>query len=340
MRDVAVRHKRAALASVEYRAGVHFVGTVLWCDALHAREVCFVSSARARGSRRHGQVIATARTAALLAPAGQTTLAGALVTPVARPFALGRARLELFSSGATLGAASLQVDQGDRRFIYAGDVAVRPSRLAEVGELRRCDVLVLGARVARPLPPRAAVEAELAAYVARALAAEETPVVVAAPHGDAEEAALALATAGFTLTAQAQIAESLKRWRALGAAVPAVRKLRKTPRPGEVLLWPLPAPPTRRTPAGPPLAELLSQQGIARPRLAVLTGALPSLAPCSESFAWAQTADPDELVRYAVATGARELYLTDAHAEPVAAALRAAGLDARSLGPPEQMSLF
>src|SRR5262245_63134645 len=96
---------------IEWRDGVHIVGTPLWCDARRAREACFVSSALVPEAGRHKQVIATAETLALLPEASRQPLA----VPFGRPFTLGNVRLELFPSGLIPGAASLQVDVGETR---------------------------------------------------------------------------------------------------------------------------------------------------------------------------------------------------------------------------------
>ncbi|MGE5185967.1 MAG: hypothetical protein ACM31C_28115, partial [Acidobacteriota bacterium] len=54
-------------------------------------------------------------------------------------------------------------------------------------------------------------------------------------------------------------------------------------------------------------------------------------------FPWPFVADRAQLVRWIEQTGARDVYLTGAHAEALAAAV---GARAKVLGPPTQMSLF
>ena len=92
---------------VTWRDGVHLTGTSIWCDALRARDVCFVSRANAVTTARHGQLCATAETLALLDSGDRGRRpSSVLPVPYARPFTLGTRRIELFRSGAGLGAAS------------------------------------------------------------------------------------------------------------------------------------------------------------------------------------------------------------------------------------------
>ena len=65
------------LPRVEWREGVHLVGTPLWCDARCSRDVCFVSSARVGELRRHRQILTSDRTALLLEASGALPRAGA-----------------------------------------------------------------------------------------------------------------------------------------------------------------------------------------------------------------------------------------------------------------------
>src|SRR5262245_44831781 len=104
---------------VEWREGVHIVGTPLWCDARHTREACFVSSARVPGARRHRQVLATDVTLRLLPEAHERAKHSTLAVPLGRPFTLGTLRLELFRSGFMPGAASLMIESKGVRVIYA-----------------------------------------------------------------------------------------------------------------------------------------------------------------------------------------------------------------------------
>jgi hypothetical protein len=55
---------------------------------------------------------------------------------------------------------------------------------------------------------------------------------------------------------------------------------------------------------------------------------------------YADHADFDALLSYALGTGAREIAVEHGFAEAMATALRERGIDAYTLGPPRQIALF
>ena len=125
--------------AVRWQAGLHIVGTSLWCDALRPRGACFVSSITPLlGDRRRckqlvvsGEVGAAIEKLALVAPHALLT-----VRPY-RPFSLGRARVEVLETGER-GAAAICVEVDRRRVLYV-------DTLPESGvTLRDVDVLVVG----------------------------------------------------------------------------------------------------------------------------------------------------------------------------------------------------
>jgi hypothetical protein len=143
-----------------WQRGVRIVGTRIWCDALRANGVCFVSHALARPAGRvspHTRVIASDETARLCAAIGRPLPEGALLAPFARPFAVGRLRLELLPSGFVAGAAQLLVELPERRVLYAAGGLV-PAE----AQVRGCDAIALDVRAHRPLPrSRRKIEREL-----------------------------------------------------------------------------------------------------------------------------------------------------------------------------------
>src|SRR5947209_6811821 len=89
--------------------GVRVRGLSIWCDARKAHGLVFLSHAHvpiAPSLRARARLIATERTLALYR-AVSTPPGEVLVTPFARPFSLGRARLELLPSGHLPGGAQL-----------------------------------------------------------------------------------------------------------------------------------------------------------------------------------------------------------------------------------------
>ncbi len=340
--------------------GVRIAGSRITCDALGGGEVLgFLSHAQAlgalaeatplaapprkaasagwvAGAGRH-ELLATEGTLALLGPLGGRLRRHALPAGYGRPFALGDCRVELFPSGHLPGSASLLVEVGGRRLVYAGSVRTEaPAFGATPAELRPADALCIDGTFGDPryvLPPPAEALARLLAFVAEARAAGQAPVLLAPPFSTAMAAAAALAGAGLTLRGHRAILAAAATFRAAGASPPAIGRFDGRLAAGEVLLW-------------PPQAQGTSLLGkLARPRVAFVSGfsldadALAAVGaevaiPLSSQSGYAQ------LLAYVEACGAREVAVFRGHAEELAARLRDDGLDAYALGPPRQMELF
>jgi putative mRNA 3-end processing factor len=307
-------------AQVVWRDGVHLAGTPLWCDARRARGVCFLSSADKHEVRGAKQIIATEVTLALLG------LRRSLAVPYWRPFSLGTVRLELIPSGAAVGAASLSVDVGGPRIVYAGAVDPIGGRVADAAEVRTCDTLVIEARYGHPrfrFPPAATVLEEVAAWVQRALADGRTPVLLAAPVATGPTL-LGLLGERHTVGGHRRFVEMARRLRKLGHALPAV-----APR-GEVLLWPIGAAP----PPPPPRAR--------NPRVALVSGLAqePGAAArlgAEALFPLGEQADHEALLGYVERTRASRVHVLGAGASELASVL---GARAARLGPAEQLTLI
>jgi putative mRNA 3-end processing factor len=120
----------------------------LWCDAIRARDVCFVSSAEALKTRRHGQLIASPQSLALLAGKWLNPDEH-LAVPYGRPFTVGTTRLELFSTGHAVGSAGLLVRGDDADVVYAGNINPRGGAGGGL-DSRSGDTLILAAHYGHP----------------------------------------------------------------------------------------------------------------------------------------------------------------------------------------------
>jgi putative mRNA 3-end processing factor len=297
-----------------------------------------VAGGRRLGLRRAGrqELVATPGTLALLGRAGDGLRRHALPTPFGRPFVLGEVRVELFPSGHLPGAASLLCEAAGRRLVYAGTVSrPEPGFGAESAEVRRADAVCIDGTFGHPrfsFPPRAEALAEVQRFVATALAAGRSPVLLADPFGPALEVAAALAAEGIGLRGHRAVVAAAAAFRAVGVKTPIVARFARRLGAGEVLLWP---PEARDAPllgvlSAPAFAYLsgfgVDPEGRARMRADV---AIPL----------ADRAGYPELLAYLEAAGAREVAVDRGFAEPLAADLRRRGYDAYSLGPPTQMEL-
>ncbi len=307
---------------MQWRDGVHVTGTPVWCDARRARDVCFVSHAYAAESLRHGQLIATRTTLALIARASRRSQPESqLAVPYARPFTLGSLRFELFASGHAAGAAALSIEGGERRVVYAGAVNPHGGGLGGPADARPCDVLIIDAHYGHPrfsFPDVADARRDTLAF------ADATSIIVVTSPTKGADVAAALADAGRPVRAHRAIHHAGQRLRADGWTLPPMRRWDGRVRDGEVLLW---------------------LDGVALPdrgsaRVALVSGDAVDddrvrAVEADAGFAWSNRADYGELVAYARASGATELFVTGRHAEAFAHAM-----DGHALGPVRQLQLF
>ena len=322
---------------VVWRDGVHLAGTPIWCDARRARELCFVSRADRVAGSRHGQLIATTESFALMGRkrAGSDS---ELAVPLGHPFSLGTLRLELFGSGSALGAAALAVDTGERRLVYAGAVHPRGGGLGGAAEHRACEVLVVSAHHGAPIysfPPLDDATGDLAARCRRTRDAGGAAVLLVPGWLEGLDLASALERAGIDeLVAHRSIHHAVQRLRAAGHSAPGVRRAAEHVRAGQVIIWPLARRGALATAALPAGSSVLLVSGDAVDPAAV------SRAQAVGGVAWTTEADHAALCRYIDQSRARAVYLLGRHADALAGELDRPSRPARPLAAPQQMSLF
>lgn len=324
--------------SVELRRnGLHLTGTPLSLDAKRKSPLSFVSHAHSDHIARHERTIATAATLRLMAHR-LGDLHAPLAVPYGRPFALGPLTLELLPAGHVLGSAQIRVTREDgKRIVYTGDLSLAPSLTAEPAQVAECDMLVIESTFGHPryvFPPREEVLGQVESWVRRHLERGAVPVLLAYALGKSQEAMKYLADRGFPLVAHPSIYEVTKLYGELGVPIEPLRRYEGRVEPGEVLFFP---PHLNR---GGALAPLWPRA------TAVLTGwALDGAGATRRynadvAFPLSDHADCPSLVRYAKATGARDVITLHGFAEELAEVLRGHGLDARALGAPKQLSLL
>jgi len=316
---VAPRSPARPQAPVVWRDGVHISGTPIWCDARRRRDVCFVSAADRVTIAEHGQLIATPITLALLAPrAGASAGAGHLAVPWRRPFTLGTLRLELIPSGRGLGAAALHVDSRGRTVLYAGPVRTTADR--DAAEVRPADAVVVAAPFGEPHHTFASTEeisGKLVAWAKAQLATGATPVAVVDSVLDGLEVAARLGADGLALAGSRALRDAAQRLEHL-ETLPELRAPGKEPRL---------------------LIKVASDRAALPPKsiTALVSGrAVDGHAGFAAGFAWPFAAGRAQLLAWIEQTRAKDVFLTGACAETIAAAL---GKRARVLGPPHQMTL-
>jgi putative mRNA 3-end processing factor len=320
---------------VEWRSGIHLRGTPIWCDARRPRDVCFASCAHAAGAARHGQLIATAATLALLGPDGAGGSAR-LSVPYGRPFTLGSIRLELLRSGHAFGSAALLADVAGQRILCAGAVNPHDGGLGDTAELRPCDVLVIDASYAHPryaFPP-----IEQAVTAVRSFALEVTAaggvavLLVSSPSKGVDVMARLAGEAQLGFVAHWSIHEAARRLRRLQPGLPAVRRWSGRPPAGKVLLWPMEQRAAVDGMSGPSRVALVSGRA--------MDAELVSALAVDTAVAWSNLADHQELLAYVEQSGAQAVFATSRHAEDLARTATTASRVVRALGASRQMALF
>ncbi len=287
--------------------------------------MCFASRADAIPNARHGQLIASAETLALLSRPGDRPVA-ALTPPYGRPFTLGPHRLELFRSGSALGAAQLAVDVGGHRIVYAG--AVHP----KTAEVRPCDTLIIDAEYGHPhyaFPDPAEVAKEVAAFCADVT--QSGGVAVLLFRRTCKVFDLMRAVAGPHL-GHRSLVEPVRRVSSL-TGLPPLRRATARPTPGHVLHWPVTA-----------RAALSGLTLPANSRIALVSGR--ALDPdfvraiaADVAFPWSDRMGHEPLLGYVRASGAHRVFAVGRGAAALLQELPGT-CDAKELAPPQQMALF
>lgn len=305
-----------------WRDGVHLTGTPIWCDARRRRDICFVSSVERVGRTGHGQLIGSPITLALLAARGD----GHLAVPLRQRFTLGTLRLELFPSGRGLGAAALHVDAVGRTVLYAGAVRTIASTGIEAAEVRAADVVVIEAPLEEgdELEPLDDVAALLIEWTREQLAAGVPTVLVVDSAIDGIEVAVRLLAEGVPVAASKALRDGLAQIAGL-ASIPTLRAPGREP---AVLIR-----------IAGERAKIVDREARAWVSyLAIGSAPVRAGSPSwAARFAWPFVANRAQLLGWIEQTRAREIFVTGAGADSIAATL---GPRARVVGPPRQMALF
>jgi putative mRNA 3-end processing factor len=289
--------------------------------------------AHARGARPvlPERAIATAPTIALLQAAQPRALRRTAALPAAygNPFALGSLRLTVHPAGHILGSAQLRCEADGLDLVYAGDLGgggSRASLTAEPREQLTCPTLALRAVYGHPryvFPPREQLLSRVRAFIDKALRDGKTPVLVAAALGAAQDLVRYLGDMGRTLRLHPTAFRACEVYAAQGVPLKGAARLDDD---GEVVV----VPPTAR----------LSRMKLGEHRVCALSGrALDGLPGVDEAIPLSDHAGFDELVAYAVASGARRVLTVHGHAEELAKALRERKIEALAVREHHQLPL-
>jgi putative mRNA 3-end processing factor len=329
-----------ALAVERSPHGLRVRGTQLYVDPVGRTQIGFLAHARGARATLPERTVLSARTLALLEASQQRALRKAAPLPAAfgQSFALAGLRLSLHPAGHVLGSAQIRCESVDGHvLVYAADLGgwgERAPSTAEACERLRCDALVLRASYGHPrfsFPPRAEALADLAAFVRDALAERRTPVVLAASIGGAQEAMRALE--GHEVSAHPAILRAAEVYRAQGVELPAASAL-GTVRFGQVLLLPADLRARRRIGSLGPYRTCLLSGRAAIPGFAEKLGV-------DRILSLSDHAGFEDLLDYALQSGARSVQTVHGYARDLAEELRRRGVDAHPIDEAHrQLELF
>lgn len=310
--------------------GLRVRGHGLYLEPLGRPPLGFLAHARGAPGVLPERMVATAATIQLLEAAQPRALRRTAALPAAygQSFALGSLRLTLHPAGHVLGSAQVRCEADGLDLVYAGDIGgmgERASSTAEALEQLRCETLAIRAVYGHPryvFPPRAQVLEKVEAFVEASLRDGKTPVLVGAALGVAEE--LVRFFAGRRrLRLHPTAFRACEVYARRGGELSGFSRLADE---GEVIV----VPPTVRR----------GRLEVGPHRTCVLSGrAVDGIASADLALPLADHAGFDELVAYARASGARRVFTIDGHAEDLALALRALGIEAAAIREHHQLRL-
>lgn len=322
-------------------------------DARRRRAGCWVSHGHSDHIAPHQRFLATGPTAAFLQL--RHARSQAMVVGYDEPIPGRGCRITLYPAGHCLGAAQLLIELEDgHRVVYTGDFKLRANPTAlppsQAGaRLRRaprescpvipCDTLIMESTFGHPryaFPTEEEVLDLIGDFIHRCIGAGQTPVLLAYALGKSQEALYHLLQAGYRVRYHPQVAPGVSEYARWGVRFDGDHGALSEEVDRETVVL---------TPPGRALRDVF-QYAPGRVRTAFLTGwAMDEGAPyrlrSDEAFPLSDHADYRELLRYALESGAREVYTVNG-LPWLAEELRGRGITARHLAQvagPVQLSL-
>jgi putative mRNA 3-end processing factor len=323
---------RLDLPEVERAAhGLRVRGHSLYLEPRGRPPMGFLAHARGARPVLPERAVATARTIALLQAAQPRALRRTAALPAAwgQSFALGSLRLMVHPAGHMMGSAQLRCEADGLDLVYAADIGgagKRASATAEPREQLTCQTLVIRALYGAPryvFPPREELLDRAHAFVQKAKREGRTPVLVAAALGAAQDLVKHLGDRGLTLRLHATAHRACEVYVAQGVGLKGFVPFDQE---GDAVV----VPPTVR----------LARLRLGEHRVCALSGrAIDGIPHADEAIPLSDHAGFDELVDYALRSGARRVLAVQGHADELAQALRDKGVAALAVREHHQLLL-
>jgi len=230
-----------------------------------------------------------------------------LVVEYGQPQAGPGYQVTLHPAGHCLGAAQLliELDSG-YRVVYTGDFKLRPNPTAETCAVLPCDTLVMEATFGHPkyrFPSEDEALGLICAFIERCFVSDETPVLLAYSLGKSQEVLHHLLSRGYSVRYHPHISPGVEEYRRWGVEFEGDHGVIERGAGRETVIL---------SPPGRALRDVYPQApgGV---RTAFLTGwAMDEAAPhrlrSDEAFPLSDHADYGELLKYALESGAREVF--------------------------------
>jgi Cft2 family RNA processing exonuclease len=305
----------------------------LYLDARKKKSTGFISHAHSDHSARHEQIISSRITADLLQLRYKNINCTSL--NFKQPFNLKDAKITLYPAGHILGSSQILIESRMGKLLYTGDFRTAPSRTAEKFIPVNCDVLIMECTFGSQeycFPPRESVEDVLLQLVREKLLLGITPVIFAYPLGKAQEVLHLLSTNNFPVTTDYAIIRLARVYQKYGIHFGAFEKFKRSDYRDKIVLLP----------ANYRFRRFV--QNI-QPRYTVFLsgwGMDPSARfryKVDRVLPYSDHADYNELLQFALNSGAREIFCTHGF-ESFVTVLKNHGLNANLLIPPDQLEIF
>lgn len=322
---------------LRYNRGIHLPEVGLWLDPWSARDYAFVSHAHSDHFARHGTILCTKETGALL----ETRFPGKYqleTRTLNRPWTLDGHRITLLPAGHILGSAQIHIERlsDGASLLYTGDFKLRASRTAEKARALPADVLIMETTFALPqfrFPSLTKTRNAMERFCRAALDNGEVPVLLAYSLGKAQEILAQLSDCGFSFLLHSACTSMTRVYESLGFTFPPHETLTdESDATGRVLIVP------------PNVARSQLLRKLGNRRVAMCTGwALTPGAKyryqVNEVFPLSDHADYEELLEYVKLVNPKLVFTTHGYAGEFARDLRERGIEAWSLGVDDQMEL-
>ena len=291
--------------------GLHLANSILWFDAQENGDLSFLSAASTTFNPKVPQVIATSETIKILEAFRKKPTA--LKCQYNRPFSIGRLRIELLPSGSTLGGASLYVETDQGSLLYAPQL--QPHRIATVRamQLKKAQVLVLGAAHRDPseaMPNRKREKERLLETVQSLVKAGVYPVILCETIGTAQELTKLLSDHEVPVAVHDSIFKVNNIYEDYGSRLGAYTRFARKYAKQKVTLFPLPAKPGSPLPPILPDVPILCVESTAEPRTA-----LNSSRQHTQRFYLSLSCDGPDMREIIATVSPKELYILGPYAK-------------------------